>query len=126
VFEAQKRFDVVVWGVPACRDDVSAIQALPIDTPAGVQVPLRDAAEVLVVPMPNEMKRERASRRLDITCNVRGRDLGAVAAEVEQKVRAVPFEAGTTRSFWARRRPAARRASGWRCWPGWRCSGGCW
>src|ERR1700754_2850424 len=42
VYEGQKRFDVVVWGVPACRDDVAALRELPIDTPAGVQVRLKD------------------------------------------------------------------------------------
>ncbi len=109
VYEGQARFDVVVWGVPACRDDVAALQALPIDTPAGVQVRLRDVADVVVAPMPNEIKREAASRRLDITCNVRGRDLGAVAAEVEANVRALPFDAGYHPEFLGEE--AARRAS---------------
>lgn len=94
VFEGQKRFDVVIWGEPACRNDLTAIQDLPIDTPAGVQVRLRDVAEVLVVPMPNEIKREAVSRRLDITCNVQGRDLASVAADVENKVRGLKFEPG--------------------------------
>ncbi len=112
VYEGQKRFDVVVWGVPACRDDVAAIRALPIDTPAGVQVRLGDAADVVIVPMPNEIKREAASRRLDITCNVKGRDLGAVAAEVERKVREVKFDAGYHPEFLgeeAARRESSRR-----------------
>ena len=94
VYEGQKRFDVVVWGVPACREDLTALQLLPIDTPAGVQVRLRDVADVVVVPMQNEIKRESASRRLDISCNVQGRDLGAVAAEIEEKVRALKYEPG--------------------------------
>ena len=112
VYEGQKRFDVVVWGVPACRDDLAALRALPIDTPAGVQVRLGEVADVLVVPMPNEIKREAASRRLDITCNVKGRDLGAVAAEVEQKVRGVQFDAGYHPEFLgeeAARRESSRR-----------------
>jgi len=109
VYEGQKRFDVVVWGVPTCRDDIAAIQALPIDTPAGVQVRLKDVADVLVVPMPNEIKREAASRRLDITCNVQGRDLAAVAAEVEQKVRELPFDPGYHPQFLGEE--AARRES---------------
>jgi CzcA family heavy metal efflux pump len=109
VYEGQKRFDVVVWGVPSCRDDVASLQALPIDTPAGVQVRLKDVADVAVVPMPNEIKREAASRRLDITCNVRGRDLGAVAAEVEEKVRGLNFEAGYHPEFLGEE--AARRES---------------
>ncbi len=112
MYEGQKRFDVVVWGVPACRDDLAALRALPIDTPAGVQVRLGEVADVLVVPMPNEIKREAASRRLDITCNVKGRDLGAVATEVEQKVREVKFDAGYHPEFLgeeAARRESSRR-----------------
>lgn len=92
VYEDQKKFDVSVWGVPALRNDVSAIRGLPIDTPAGVQVRLGDVADVAIVPTPNEIKRENASRRLDITCNVQGRDLGAVAAEIEARVRALTFD----------------------------------
>lgn len=67
MYDGQKRFDVVVWGVPACRDDVAALQALPIDTPAGVQVRLHEVADVVVAPMPNEIKREAVSRRLDVS-----------------------------------------------------------
>jgi Cu/Ag efflux pump CusA len=47
---------------------------------------------VAIVPMPNEIKRDGASRRIDVTCNVQGRDLGSVATEIETQVRAVPFE----------------------------------
>jgi CzcA family heavy metal efflux pump len=112
VYEGQKRFDVVVWGEPACRADVAAVRALPVDTPAGVQVRLGEVADVLVVPMPNEVRREAASRRLDVTCNVRGRDLGAVAAEVEGKVRGLRFDPGYHPEFLgeeAGRRESARR-----------------
>ena len=92
VFDGQKKFDVVVWGAPSTRTDLAAVRALPIDTPAGVQVRLGDVAEVAVVPAANEIKRENASRRLDITCNVKDRDLGSVAREVEAAVRQVPFD----------------------------------
>ncbi len=109
VYEGQKRFDVVVWGHEGCRADVAALRELPIDTPAGMQVRLGEVADVMVVPMANEIKREGASRRLDITCNVKGRDLSAVAAEVEEKVKAVPFEAGMHPKFLGEE--AARRAS---------------
>jgi CzcA family heavy metal efflux pump len=109
VYEQQMRFDVVVWGVPECRKDIAAIQSLPIDTPAGVQVRLKEVADVSVVPMPNEIKRESASRRIDISCNVQGRDLGAVAAEVEKKVRAMPFDQGYHVQFLGEE--AARRES---------------
>ena len=116
VYEGQARFDVVVWGVPGVRNDVAALLTLPIDTPTGVQVRLRDVADVLVVPMPNEIKREAASRRIDITCNVTpGRDLGSVAAEVEAKVRALSYEQGYHPEFlgeFAARQASTRRLYG--------------
>jgi CzcA family heavy metal efflux pump len=95
VFEGQMKFDVVVWGQPEVRTDIAAIQRLPIDTPLGQQVRLGDVADVSIVPTPNEIKRENASRRLDITCNVaEGRDLGSVAREVEAGVRKLQFDRG--------------------------------
>jgi CzcA family heavy metal efflux pump len=91
VYEGQKKFDVVVWGVPSVRADLAALRALPVDTPLAGQVRLGDVAEVLIVPAPNLIQRENASRRLDITCNVEGRDLGAVARDIEAKVKEVQF-----------------------------------
>lgn len=94
VYEGQKRYDVVVWGTAEMRADVAAIQELPIDTPTGMQVRLKDVADVMLVPMPNSIKREGASRRLDITANARGRDTGSVAEEIEKKVRTLKFDEG--------------------------------
>jgi Cu/Ag efflux pump CusA len=88
-------FETVVWGTPHCRTDLQAIRELTIDLPTGGYVPLDDVADIQIVPAPNEIKREGASRRLDITCNVKaGRDLGSVAQEIERKVKEMPFERG--------------------------------
>jgi Cu/Ag efflux pump CusA len=92
VYEGQKKFNVVVWGVSSVRNDLTALRALPIDTPSGTQVRLGDVADVAVVPTPNEIKRENASRRLDITCNVQDRDLGSVATEIEANVKKIKFD----------------------------------
>jgi Cu/Ag efflux pump CusA len=86
VYRDQKSFDVVVWGIPKLRTDLSALRRLPIETPLGGYVALGDVAEVQVVPAPNEIKREHASRRIDVTCNVKGRDLGSVAREIQALV----------------------------------------
>jgi CzcA family heavy metal efflux pump len=92
LYRDQKIIDVFVWGVEAVRDDVSKLSTLPIETPLGTHIPLSDAAEVVLVPAPNEIKREGASRKIDITCNVSGRDLGSVAREIENRVRGLSFE----------------------------------
>ena len=94
VYQDQKSFDVVVRGVPKLRSDLTALARLPIDLPTGGHVVLGDVADLQIAPAPNEIKRESASRRLDVTCNVAGRDLGSVAREIEGRVRALPFDRG--------------------------------
>ena len=91
VYEDQKTYDVVVRGSPHVRSDIEAIRDLPIDLPFGGQAPLKDVAEVYIEPAPNEIKRESASRRLDVTCNVAGRDLGSVARDIEAAVKKIDF-----------------------------------
>ncbi len=95
LYEAQKVFDVVVWGEEDVRRDLHALQRLLIDTPGGGHVPLCDVADVYIAPSPNEIKRESTSRRIDVTCNVKaGADLGAIAPEIERRVRAIRFDRG--------------------------------
>jgi CzcA family heavy metal efflux pump len=94
VYEDQKIIDVAVRGIESVRASPEALRELRIDLPAGGQVPLRDVAHIAVVPAPNEIKREGASRRIDVLCNVHGRDLGTVARRVEHAVRALPFPRG--------------------------------
>jgi CzcA family heavy metal efflux pump len=91
VYDGPKRFDVTVYASPKWRTDIYAVQSLPIDTATGTQVRLMDVADVVMVPTANEVKHEAASRRIDITCNVKDRDLGSVARDVEAKVKEVPF-----------------------------------
>lgn len=87
IYRDQGIYGVVVRGTDAMHRDPTAINGLMIDTPSGAQVPLSSVAEVSIVPAPNEIKREGASRRLDVTCNVSGRDLGSVAKEIEALVK---------------------------------------
>ncbi len=94
VFDAQQVFDVTVWGTPEVRRDVSTLRRLPIELPAGGYAPLSSVADVRIVPTPNEITREGGSRRIDVTCNVRGRDLGAVARDIQAALAAVSFDAG--------------------------------
>ena len=92
LYKGQKSYDVFIWGVERVRNDPTALNALPVETALGTQVPLGSVAEIAIVPAPNEIKREGASRRIDVTCNVAGRDLGSVAREIEAKVKTLSFD----------------------------------
>jgi CzcA family heavy metal efflux pump len=112
IFEEQKIFDVVVRGVENVRSDVQVLRELRIDTPSGGNLPLGDVADIYIAPTPNLIQREGASRRIDVTCNVRDRDLGSVAREIEAKVGALPFDRGYHPEFlgeYAAREQARKR-----------------
>ncbi|WP_239491293.1 efflux RND transporter permease subunit [Luteitalea sp. TBR-22] len=94
VYDAQKIFDVVVWGTPAMRQDIFALRRLPLELPNGGYAPLASVADVMLAPTPNEITREGGSRRIDVTANVRGRDLGSVARDIEAVLARIPFDAG--------------------------------
>ncbi|MEZ6050385.1 MAG: hypothetical protein R3C02_03200 [Planctomycetaceae bacterium] len=80
-----RRFFVVVWGVPEVRRRLTS--QLQIDTPLGLRgKPLGDVADVMIVPAPNAIQRDGASRRIDVICNATGRDLGGVAEDVEAAI----------------------------------------
>jgi CzcA family heavy metal efflux pump len=95
IFQRGKNFRTVVWSTPATRANVASISALPIDTPSGVPVRLGTVAKVSVEPNPNFIQRENGSRRIDVGANVRGRDLGSVAKDVNKALAGVAFPRGT-------------------------------
>ncbi len=91
VFEGDRRFDVVVRLPEALRRDVDAIGRLRIPLPATGEgprgfVPLQDVATIAVEIGPNQISRENGKRRVVVTANVRGRDLGSFVREVQEKV----------------------------------------
>jgi Cu/Ag efflux pump CusA len=90
LFEEQKVFEVVVWGVPEIRNSLTDIRELLIETPGG-PVPLGELAEVRIAPTPIIIKRDAVSRFVDVGVNVRGRNLGSVAADIEQRLQGVEF-----------------------------------
>ncbi len=83
LFEEQKVFDVVVWGKPELRSDITAIEELLIDTPSGFQVPLAEVADVRIAPAITVIERDAVSRYVDVQANVSGRSVDDVTADIE-------------------------------------------
>ncbi|MGH9256099.1 MAG: efflux RND transporter permease subunit [Vicinamibacterales bacterium] len=94
ITDDQQLFDVVVWGEPDVRRNLDVIRSLQVSTQSGAMVPLASVADVVVTAVPNEITREDGSRRIDVTFNVRDRDLGAVAQDVETALAQVTFDRG--------------------------------
>jgi Cu/Ag efflux pump CusA len=90
-FEEQKVFQVIVRGVPATRQSIDSVRALLIDTPNGGHVRLGDVARVEIRPNPVDIRHDAVSRYMDVRARVSGRDLGAVQADVQRRLRATSF-----------------------------------
>ena len=95
IFDRGTAFDLTVKFDPEARAEFERIADLPIDTPSGATVPIRVLADVRREQGPNMVLRENVQRRIVISCNVAGRDLGSVVDDIRSAVsRAVPMPAG--------------------------------
>ncbi|MDQ0139973.1 CusA/CzcA family heavy metal efflux RND transporter [Cupriavidus necator] len=99
-FSGDRRFDIVVRLPEAVRADVDTLRRLPVALPrdAGARtsyIPLSEVASVEIAPGPNQVSRENGKRRIVVSANVRGRDIGSFVPEAEAAIRArVPVPVG--------------------------------
>jgi len=80
-----------------------------------LSVPFLGAGSAGIVPMRNEITREGASRKIDVTLNVADRDLGAVARDVEARVGELEFATGyhpEVLGEWKEQREAQKKGQG--------------
>ena len=95
IFDRGTAFDLVVKFDSASNADFERIADLPVDTPTGGPVPVRLLADVRREQGPNMILRENVQRRIVISANVAGRDLGSVVDDIRSAVvQAVPMPAG--------------------------------
>jgi heavy metal efflux system protein len=92
LFEGDRRFDISVRLPESLRADMEAIKQIPIRLPAGgdgtraAYVQLGDIAALDIAPGPNQISRENGKRRVVVTANVRGRDIGSFVNDAQQKL----------------------------------------
>ena len=86
VFDRGTAVDLVVKFDRSARLDFERIAELPIETPSGARVPIRMLAEVRREEGPNMILRENVQRRIVVSSNVAGRDLGSVIDDIRTAV----------------------------------------
>ncbi|HEY1381801.1 MAG TPA: CusA/CzcA family heavy metal efflux RND transporter, partial [Gemmataceae bacterium] len=86
VVEGQVRFPLVVRVPEAYRKSPQAIGEMLVSAPSGDRIPLARLADIDVVEGPSTITREWGQRRITVTCNVRGRDLGTFVADAQRAV----------------------------------------
>jgi cobalt-zinc-cadmium resistance protein CzcA len=99
-FQGDRRFAILVRLPDAVREDVEALRRLPIPLPQGSEgaratyIPLGEIATLELASGPNQVSRENGKRRVVISANVTGRDLGSFVADAQQAAAAVKVPAG--------------------------------
>ena len=85
-YEGDQRSDIVVRLAEDRRSNPDSYQHLPVMLPDGSYVPLAEVADISISTGYNQVYRENGKRRIVVTANVRGRDLGSFVTEVQQSV----------------------------------------
>ncbi|MCO6426730.1 CusA/CzcA family heavy metal efflux RND transporter [Nitrosomonas communis] len=98
IFEGDRRFDLQVRLPEHLRGDIEILKRLPIGVPVvnivGMEsmpetaatpayVTLGEVANFQITQGPNQVSRENGKRRVVVTANVRGRDLGSFVSEAQ-------------------------------------------
>ncbi|WP_289302710.1 efflux RND transporter permease subunit, partial [Methylophaga sp. UBA3996] len=86
IYDGDRRFNLVVRLPEKIREDIEALSVLPVSLPDGNYVPLSEVAKVELTQAPSQISRENAKRRVVVTSNVRGRDLGSFVEEAQQQI----------------------------------------
>ena len=93
IFDGDRRFELIVRLPERLRQDPATLERLPLMLPGEAQgesgaryLPLGEVADIKLAPAPAQISREDGKRRVVVTANVRGRDLGSFVAEAQQRI----------------------------------------
>ncbi len=86
LYEGDRRFELIVRLPETLRRDLEKLAFLPVPLPNGEYVPLEEVAELDISPAPAQISRENGKRRVVVTANVRGRDLGSFVEDVKIQI----------------------------------------
>ena len=86
VVQGEKQFDLVVRLEPQFRDNAELIGRIPVPTPGGQQIPLKELADIQVTNGASFIYRENSSRYIGVQFSVEGRDLAAAVGDAIHQV----------------------------------------
>jgi len=86
LYEGDRRFELIVRLPETLRRDIDRLAFLPVPLPNGDYIPLEEVATLDIAPGPAQISRENGKRRVVVTANVRGRDLGSFVTDVKSRI----------------------------------------
>ena len=86
--KGRERWPIQVRLEQADRDDIERLGEIPVFTPSGATVQLRQVAELKRTVGPNEIQSENGRLRVFVQANVRDRDLGGFVSDIKDRISA--------------------------------------
>lgn len=97
VVEGQLRFPLIMRLPEDLRGSPDAVRSILLQTAAGEQIPLSRVADIDLIEGPSTITREWGQRRITVTSNVRGRDLGSFVSDAKRRIGAIALPPGRYR-----------------------------
>lgn len=92
--DSDKVYEIMIWSAPEIRNSPDDLEKLLIDIPSGGHIELGKVADINIVPTPNVVQRENNSRYIDVEADISGRDIGEVAANIEDVIQEMDLPLG--------------------------------
>lgn len=86
MYEGQRKFDIVLRLNKNYTESIEGVRKALIDTDDGRKIPLEEISEIVSVGGPNTITRENVQRKLVVSANVSGRDVGSVVRDIQKAV----------------------------------------
>ncbi|MGV3771670.1 MAG: efflux RND transporter permease subunit [Verrucomicrobiales bacterium] len=83
ILEGRQSFDLVVKMEDGDSSEITRLENLLVSSPSGARVPLSQVAMIKRETTPNVINREQIERKIVVMCNVAGRDIASVVADVQ-------------------------------------------
>lgn len=93
LWEGEKHFSVVVR-LPEAQRSLARLKKVLVDTPDGLHIPLDQVADFSECGGSMNISRENGSRLSAISVFIKGRDMGSVVRDMQQRVSGIPLPEG--------------------------------
>jgi len=86
IYEGDRRFKIVIRLSEELRTNIDKLESLPVRV-GNSFVPLEEVATLELKPAPAQISRENGKRRVVVTTNVRGTDLGGFVVDLQKRLK---------------------------------------
>ena len=86
IYEGERKFDLVLRLDKPFESSIEYVRSALIDTGDGRKIPLEEVADIVSAGGPNSISRENVQRKIVVSANIAGGDLGGIVEHIQQRI----------------------------------------